>query len=1080
MLTRFAPRRYFIRLRKASQLSLFDAPAKKPAAPTPASKPTGPAPTAHQAPHAAPSPAESNTAHPPAGFSPIPHSRHGGYHKRVGDRWVYWYPGQGIRHSAHQDDHAHEVAAGRAKAPEMPKPPKVQMPKPLTPNAPQKAPGGQENGGPATAAPKQEAGAEGDSRDPGRVVPERQRQGRTGSVDEGARGEQGPRERAGIAAEENKRLSDRSAPEVLMQAVGDGTPHPSQHEIPPTAQTVTIVEPARNPAIQRNADLLPEIPDDARLPSHVVEFPNPMAIKDATGEVRGRVDKLYDHQREGAERILAAWQQRDGVILSDSAGLGKTNTALAAIVANGGKRNLIVVPTRGKEGLKEQWAGPGCAGLYGIKMRGVDDLHATEDGTYIVSYDELMAASKDPETGKRVTKPRPELFDGRWDSVTFDESHTMVNAKSQAAAAGKALQERAGKVAYLSATPFTDLSDMHYLTKLGLFGAGPEEFTKWATIAGGDVSPKGKVRNPRSWLPMAAIAAVMHVDGLSVRRLTSLEGMSSQFSELEMPEHARETFQLAEQVCEIAGQMGTEGTIARMLYTSWARQYWETLKVDDAIKVGQKAIKEGKQVAFFCSYKTAEHKHMAALPAMMRRRADKLMADDDPRRHAEAQTLIDAAERCEALIGKMAKPVNPIDALRDAFGGGKDVAEIHGNTTKKPGAEQRAYQSGKKKVVVATMARGGTGISLHDTSGTAPRVQVNLSLPWSGREFDQVAGRSHRLGSKSETTMHWLLGAHDNEKHNAAVVARRLKSMGSLTSGDPALNPDAHALARWEIAKNRPDDDDIDAEIKTMVEQAEAIQELADAGGDEDKTDGRPVDAEAEETRDYFEEKLREFAEARKAGRDILRELYDTATIARAKRTHLEERRAAAQLEAVHGWRIEHNEGGTAVLHARYNEAHIAKIKNQGGHWDAYRRVWTIDTARLPRLARAIGVHEHKVDMHEVARKTAEKAKAGEAAGPASAAPDHATIAAALRDRFGLHLVPVPGWSGGVGIVGKTYEHKDTIKPHASGFRDLGPSGKGWVIHQGKLAALHAALTSGGGVQKSLRFVVRRRVGACA
>lgn len=862
----------------------------------------------------------------------------------------------------------------------------------------------------------------------------------------------------------------------MQQAVGDGTPHPSQYDIPPTAQPVTIVPPAKNPAIQRNADLLPEIPDDARLPAGVVEFPNPMPIKDATGEVRGAIDRLYDHQREGAERILAAWQKRDGIILGDSAGLGKTATALAAIVAHGGKRNLIVVPTRGKEGLKEQWSGPACAGLYNLKMRGVDDLHATEDGTYIVSYDELMVAQKDAESGKRTTSLRPEVFTGQWDTVTFDESHTMCNAKSKAAEAGKALQLRAEKVAYLSATPFTDLSDMHYLTKLGMFGDGAEEFAKWATIAGGDVSPNGKVRNPRSWLPMAAIAAVMHVDGLSVRRLTSLEGMGSEFAELPMPQEARETFSLAEQVCEIASQMGTDGTIARMLYTSWARQYWETLKVDEAIKLGQKAREEGKQVAFFCSYKTAEHKHMAAIPAMMRKAADKLTAAGKPGAEARAMELHDAAARCEDLIGRMAKPVNPIDALREAFGGAKDVAEIHGNTTKKPGAEQRAYQSGKKKVVVATMARGGTGISLHDTSGTAPRVQINLSLPWSGREFDQVAGRSHRLGSKSDTKMHWLLGAHDNERHNAAVVARRLKSMGSLTSGDPALNPDAHALARWEIAKNRPDDDDIESEVKTMIEQASAIQELADADGDVSKTAGRPADAESEETRDYFETKLREFAEARKAGRDILRELYDTATVARAKRTHLEERRAAAQLEAVHGWRVEYTEGGKAVLHTRYNEAHIAKINNQGGRWDAYRKVWTIDAEKLPRLAKTMGVHEHKVDMHEVARKTAEKTKAGEAGGPAAAAPDYATIAATLRDKFGLHLVPVPGWSGGVGVVGNTFQHQHTIKPHASGFRHLGDAvGKGWVVHQAKLAALHAALTGGGGMAKGLlRFVVRR------
>jgi hypothetical protein len=1046
--------RLVIRLRKASQMSLFgDAPA------------------------AAPAPAAS--MRPPAGFTPIPHSRHGGYHKRVGDHWVYWYPGQGVVHGAHADDHGHAGGTAAPAEQTMPKPPKVEMPKPPKVGESAAAAGGKKNGEAETAAaakPEQPR-AESDPRAAIRVVPGGPGQGGTRSADEGARGAQSDLERAEIAAKENKRLSDAGAPEIFQQAVGDGTPHPSQFDVPPTAQTVTALPPASNPAIQRNADLLPDIPDSARLPESVERFPFPMAIKDSTGEVRGQIDRLFAHQKDGAERILSAWQQRDGVILSDSAGLGKTNTALAAIVAHGGKRNLIVVPTRGKEGLKDQWAGASCAGLYGLTMRGVDDLHATEHGTYVVSYDELYTREKDPETGKTIARLRPELFDGEWDTVTFDESHNMCNPKSKTAEAGKALQARADKVAYLSATPFTDLSDMHYLTKLGMFGDGAEEFAKWATIAGGDVTPNGKVRNPHSWLPMAAIAAVMHVDGLSVRRLTSLEGMGSAFAELDMPEHAKETFSLAEQICEVATQMGTDGNIARMLHTSWARQYWETLKVDQAVKLGKKALADGKQVAFFCSYKTAEHKHMAAIPAMMRRAADKLTAAGKPGAEARANELYDAAERCEGLLGRMAKPTNPIEAIREAFGGPKAVAEIHGATNKKPGAEQRLYQSGKRKVVVATMARGGTGISLHDTSGEAPRVQINLSLPWSGREFDQVAGRSHRLGSKSKTEMHWLLGNHDNERHNAAIVAKRLKTMGSLTSGDPALNPDAHALARWEVAKNRPDDDDIDAEVKALVSHAEAMQDLEENG--EDAVE-RSTDTEAEETRDYFETKLREFAEARRAGRDILRELYDTAQVKKVQRANLEQRRAAAQLEAVHRWQIKHHEDGTATIHMRYNEEHKQKVQNAGGRWNAYQKTWRIDANKLPRLAKTMGAHEHKVDMHEVARTAKERAQAGEAGLPEAGTPDHEAIGKDLRDKFGLHLVPVPGWSGGVGIVGRTFANQHTIKPHASGFRELGKAGKGWVVHQSKLAALHAALLGKEAVQKSLRRLVVRLAGAWA
>lgn len=38
---------------------------------------------------------KSGVDKPPAGFSQIPSSRHGGYHKLVGGRWIYWYPTMG-------------------------------------------------------------------------------------------------------------------------------------------------------------------------------------------------------------------------------------------------------------------------------------------------------------------------------------------------------------------------------------------------------------------------------------------------------------------------------------------------------------------------------------------------------------------------------------------------------------------------------------------------------------------------------------------------------------------------------------------------------------------------------------------------------------------------------------------------------------------------------------------------------------------------------------------------------------------------------------------------------------------------
>ena len=42
---------------------------------------------------------------PPSGFSPVPKSSKGGYRKMEGHGYTYWYPGQGLSHEPHAEDH---------------------------------------------------------------------------------------------------------------------------------------------------------------------------------------------------------------------------------------------------------------------------------------------------------------------------------------------------------------------------------------------------------------------------------------------------------------------------------------------------------------------------------------------------------------------------------------------------------------------------------------------------------------------------------------------------------------------------------------------------------------------------------------------------------------------------------------------------------------------------------------------------------------------------------------------------------------------------------------------------------------
>jgi hypothetical protein len=50
-------------------------------------------------------PVQGSVVKPPAGFTPIPHSKKGGYHKQIGGgKYIYWYPGQGIVNDKHEAD----------------------------------------------------------------------------------------------------------------------------------------------------------------------------------------------------------------------------------------------------------------------------------------------------------------------------------------------------------------------------------------------------------------------------------------------------------------------------------------------------------------------------------------------------------------------------------------------------------------------------------------------------------------------------------------------------------------------------------------------------------------------------------------------------------------------------------------------------------------------------------------------------------------------------------------------------------------------------------------------------------------
>jgi hypothetical protein len=74
--------------------------------PAPAAKPAAPAPAAEAKPAA---PAAPAVPHPPAGYEPIPHTKLGGWRKREGRGYRYWYPEVAAAHGGRASDVQHAV-----------------------------------------------------------------------------------------------------------------------------------------------------------------------------------------------------------------------------------------------------------------------------------------------------------------------------------------------------------------------------------------------------------------------------------------------------------------------------------------------------------------------------------------------------------------------------------------------------------------------------------------------------------------------------------------------------------------------------------------------------------------------------------------------------------------------------------------------------------------------------------------------------------------------------------------------------------------------------------------------------------
>lgn len=89
------------------------------------------------------------------------------------------------------------------------------------------------------------------------------------------------------------------------------------------------------------------------------------------------------------------------------------------------------------------------------------------------------------------------------------------------------------------------------------------------------------------------------------------------------------------------------------------------------------------------------------------------------------------------------------------------------------------FQSDKTHIVVANIAAGGTGLSLHDCNGDRPRVSL-ICPSFNAKDYLQTLGRIHRNGAKSDALQKVLVTSGSIEENVIDSIERKVNNMIEL------------------------------------------------------------------------------------------------------------------------------------------------------------------------------------------------------------------------------------------------------------------------------------------------------------
>lgn len=551
---------------------------------------------------------------------------------------------------------------------------------------------------------------------------------------------------------------------------------------------------------------------------------------------------------------------RRGYFMGDGTGIGKGRTIAGIILDNynQGRKKAVWVTLNSslvndaKRDVKAVFGSPDLVTQF-VGGNKADQIMGQDEGILVVSYSSLSRAFDSPGSNfEKIVKWLGKDFDG---VIVFDEAHKMGNSSdtkgsrgvkkaSQTGLSGIAFQEALPKarIVYSSATGATEVENLRYAERLGLWGDGT------AFASGDDFVSKIKAGGLAA---MELVARDLKAMGVYLSRNISYDGVEYDKIEHTLTPQQEQIYnelarswqvvlQNINKALETTNQNKDGHARGRALGAFWSsqqrffNQILTSMQAPSVIADIEKQLADGKScvIQLVSTNESAQNEEFARL------QAEDLTLDDfdltpkqmlmsfieksfpvqqfedyiDDNGNKRSKPVYDSKDKpvlnreaikqrdeLLAKLGSIKVPSSPIDMIISHFGtdmvaentgrqrrviekNGKMVEEKIGS---KKDADVDAFQNGKKRIIIFSKA-GGTGKSYHadkSAKNQQQRVHYVYEPGWQADNAVQGFGRTNRSNQAVPPVYKLVTTNLKGQMRFISTIAKRLDQLGAMTKG---------------------------------------------------------------------------------------------------------------------------------------------------------------------------------------------------------------------------------------------------------------------------------------------------------